>query len=46
MAKALIRPFALFVYEPIVQLLGIYVAFLNGTIYLFWTTMPSTFQGV
>jgi hypothetical protein len=32
-AKALIRPFALFVYEPIVQLLGVYMAFIYGVMY-------------
>lgn len=32
-AKALIRPFALFVREPIIQLLGIYMAFIYGTMY-------------
>ncbi|OJA14161.1 hypothetical protein AZE42_08932 [Rhizopogon vesiculosus] len=46
MAKGLIRPCALFVYEPIVQLLGIYVAFLDDIPPVFWTTMPSIFHGV
>ncbi|KAH9945465.1 MFS polyamine transporter [Epithele typhae] len=44
-AKALVRPFALFVREPIVQLLGVYMAFLYGTLYIFLTTMPSIFEG-
>ncbi|RDX43808.1 MFS polyamine transporter [Lentinus brumalis] len=44
--KALIRPFALFVREPIVQLLGVYMAFIYGTLYLFLTTIPAIFQGV
>lgn len=32
-AKALIRPFALFVREPIIQLIGIYMAFIYGIFY-------------
>ena len=32
-AKALIRPFALFFREPIVQMLGVYMAFVYGTMY-------------
>ena len=32
-AKALVRPFALFAYEPIVQLLGVYMAFVYGVMY-------------
>ncbi|KAF7986081.1 hypothetical protein HWV62_41485 [Athelia sp. TMB] len=44
--KGLIRPFALFVREPVVQLLGIYQAFSFGLLYVFVTTMPSIFQGV
>ncbi|KAI0366301.1 MFS polyamine transporter [Pilatotrama ljubarskyi] len=43
--KALIRPFVLFYHEPIVQLLGIYMAFVYGTLYLFLTTIPSIFEG-
>ena len=31
--KALARPFKLFIYEPIVQLLGLYMAFLYGLLY-------------
>ena len=31
--KALTRPFVLFVREPIIQLLGIYMAFIYGTMY-------------
>ncbi|KAG9310436.1 MFS polyamine transporter [Chiua virens] len=45
-AKSMIRPFALFVREPIIQLLGIYMAYLYGTIYLFLTTIPSIFEGI
>jgi hypothetical protein len=32
-AKSLVRPFALFVREPIIQLLGVYMAFIYGTLY-------------
>jgi len=32
-AKALIRPFVLFYYEPIMQLLGVYMAFIYGVLY-------------
>ncbi|KAI0051540.1 MFS polyamine transporter [Auriscalpium vulgare] len=43
--KALIRPFALFIYEPIIQVLGLYMAFVYGLLYLFITTIPSIFEG-
>jgi hypothetical protein len=46
MKKSLSRPFALFAHEPIVQLLGIYMAYLYGSLYLFLTTIPSIFQGI
>ncbi|KAG1723456.1 MFS polyamine transporter [Suillus lakei] len=46
MTTALSRPFALFAHEPIVQLLGVYMAYLYGILYLFLTTIPSIFQGV
>ncbi|KAG0698144.1 MFS polyamine transporter [Suillus ampliporus] len=46
MATSLNRPFALFFREPIVQLLGVYMAYIYGTFYLFLTTIPSMFQGV
>ncbi|KAI0309817.1 major facilitator superfamily domain-containing protein [Amylostereum chailletii] len=42
--KALVRPFALFVYEPIIQLLGVYMAFIYGLLYLFITTIPDIFE--
>ncbi|KAJ8502615.1 hypothetical protein ONZ45_g11590 [Pleurotus djamor] len=45
MKKSLIRPFMLFFAEPIVQLLGLYMAFIYGVFYLFLTTMPSIFEG-
>ncbi|EPQ50371.1 MFS polyamine transporter [Gloeophyllum trabeum ATCC 11539] len=45
-AKALTRPFQLFAYEPIIQLLGVYMAIIYGIMYLFLTTIPSIFQGI
>lgn len=45
MTKSLSRPFILFVHEPIVQLLAVYMSYLYGTLYLFLTTIPSIFQG-
>ncbi|KAA1478671.1 MFS polyamine transporter [Dentipellis sp. KUC8613] len=44
--KALFRPFILWVQEPIVQLLGVYMAFVYGLMYLFITTLPGIFEGV
>ncbi|PIL36204.1 MFS general substrate transporter [Ganoderma sinense ZZ0214-1] len=44
--NALVRPFVLFVREPIIQLLGCYMAFMYGTLYLFLTTIPLIFRGV
>ncbi|KAJ7105054.1 MFS polyamine transporter [Mycena crocata] len=44
-STALTRPFALFYHEPIVQLLGVYMAFIYGVFYLFLTSMPLMFQG-
>ena len=32
-SKALLRPFKLFIYEPIMQLLGLYLAFIYGVLY-------------
>ncbi|KAF9246143.1 MFS polyamine transporter [Melanogaster broomeanus] len=46
MTKALVRPFLMLYHEPILQLLGIYLAYLYGTIYLVLTTMPAMFEGV
>ncbi|TFY74084.1 hypothetical protein EWM64_g9928 [Hericium alpestre] len=43
---ALFRPFLMWVYEPIVQLLGLYMAFVYGLMYLFITTIPGIFEGV
>jgi len=42
-AKAMIRPFAIFFNEPIIQLLGLYMAFIYGTVYLILTTIPVIF---
>ncbi|KZV76811.1 MFS polyamine transporter [Peniophora sp. CONT] len=46
MRKSLIRPFVLFYYEPIIQLLGVYMAFVYGLMYLVLTTIPGIFEGV
>jgi len=32
-SKALLRPFKLLMYEPIMQLLGLYLAFIYGLLY-------------
>ncbi|KAF8800056.1 MFS polyamine transporter [Phlegmacium glaucopus] len=45
-ARSLIRPFQLFAQEPIIQLLGIYMAFIYGLFYLFLTTMPTIFADI
>ncbi|KDR79428.1 hypothetical protein GALMADRAFT_117698 [Galerina marginata CBS 339.88] len=45
-ARALTRPFQLFAREAIVQILGIYMAFIYGIFYLFLTTMPLIFSHV
>jgi len=42
--KALTRPFIMFYYEPIMQLLGIFNAFIYGLIYLFLVTIPDIFE--
>ncbi|KAL5480633.1 hypothetical protein ACEPAI_1904 [Sanghuangporus weigelae] len=44
--KAIIRPFVLFAYEPIIQLLGVYMAFVYGLVYLILTTVPGIFENV
>jgi hypothetical protein len=43
---ALTRPFQLLIYEPIVQVLGGYLAFIYGILYLFLTTLPRIFRTV
>jgi multidrug resistance protein len=45
-SKGLVRPFKLFMYEPIVQLLGLYMAFLYGLLYIYITTIPTIFRDV
>ncbi|KAI0782991.1 MFS polyamine transporter [Abortiporus biennis] len=40
MSKSLIRPFVLFAQEPIIQLFGIYMAFVYGSNYLVLCTLP------
>ncbi|KAJ7593505.1 MFS polyamine transporter [Mycena floridula] len=45
-SKAMIRPFALFIREPIIQIIGIYMALVYGIFYLFLTTLPSIFTDV
>ncbi|KAH9970653.1 major facilitator superfamily domain-containing protein [Russula compacta] len=44
--KALLRPFKLFMHETIMQLLGLYLAFIYRLLYLFLTTISTTFQDV
>ncbi|TCD61154.1 hypothetical protein EIP91_008834 [Steccherinum ochraceum] len=44
--KALIRPFQLFFGEAIIQVFGIYMAFIYGLLYLFLTSMPGIFKGI
>ncbi|KAK0451313.1 MFS polyamine transporter [Desarmillaria tabescens] len=44
--KALVRPFTLFVREPIVQIVALYMAFLYGVFYLYLTTIPTIFREV
>ncbi|KAI0751877.1 MFS polyamine transporter [Daedaleopsis nitida] len=44
--KALVRPFMLFTCEPIIQLLGAYMALVYGTLYIFLTTLTSIFERV
>ncbi|PPQ92011.1 hypothetical protein CVT25_004868 [Psilocybe cyanescens] len=45
-SKALTRPFQIFAHEAIVQILGIYMAFVYGLFYLFLTTIPSIFNNI
>lgn len=44
--KALVRPFTLFVREPIVQIVAVYMAFIYGVFYLYLTTIPTIFREV
>ncbi|KAF7327036.1 MFS polyamine transporter [Mycena kentingensis (nom. inval.)] len=43
---ALTRPFIIFYHEPIIQLLGVYMAFIYGVFYIFLVSMPPMFQNV
>jgi len=43
-ATALTRPFLHFIYEPIIQLLGVYLAFTYGLTYIVFVTLPDIFQ--
>ncbi|KAF8876577.1 MFS polyamine transporter [Infundibulicybe gibba] len=45
-SKALTRPFLLFLREPIIQLFGLYLAFVYGLFYLFLTTIPGIFSQI
>ncbi|TFY63511.1 hypothetical protein EVJ58_g3220 [Rhodofomes roseus] len=45
-SRSLVRPFKLFFREPIIMLLGIYMAFVYGTLYLFLTTIDGMFEGI
>ncbi|KAI0964038.1 hypothetical protein AcW1_000955 [Taiwanofungus camphoratus] len=45
-ARSLFRPFALFVQEPIIQLFGLYMAFVYGITYLVLTTIPDIFTNI
>jgi len=46
MVRSLVRPFVLFAEEPIIQLFGVYLAFVYGTIYLVLTTIPLVFTEI
>ncbi|KAG6860812.1 hypothetical protein C0995_007313 [Termitomyces sp. Mi166 len=43
--KALTRPFLIFSQEYIVQLIGAYMAFIYGLLYVFLTAIPGIFEG-
>ncbi|KAF9010981.1 MFS polyamine transporter [Hymenopellis radicata] len=45
-SKALVRPFVIFVREPIIQVVGLYMAFVYGVFYLYLTTIPTIFRDV
>ncbi|OCH94668.1 MFS polyamine transporter [Obba rivulosa] len=44
--QAVFRPFQLFIQEPMIQLLGVYLAFVYGVVYLVLTVMPEIFANV
>ncbi|KAF7800103.1 hypothetical protein EIP86_011347 [Pleurotus ostreatoroseus] len=43
---AMTRPFIMFAQEPILQLFGLYFAFVYGTVYLVLTTIPAIFTNI
>ncbi|GAA6015567.1 hypothetical protein JCM8202_001036 [Rhodotorula sphaerocarpa] len=45
-AKGMIRPFSLFISEPIIQLFAAYMSVIYGTIYILLTTTSSIYEGV
>ncbi|KAB8228940.1 major facilitator superfamily domain-containing protein [Aspergillus alliaceus] len=44
--KNLIRPFRLLITQPIVQVLSLYLAYLNGILYLMVATFPDVWTGI
>ncbi|KAH9950927.1 MFS polyamine transporter [Amylocystis lapponica] len=44
--KALVRPFLMLSQEPVIQLVGVYMAFVYGIIYIVLTTIPLIFTEV
>ena len=46
LGKHLVRPFRLLATQPIVQVLSLYVAYLNGILYLMVATFPQLWTGV
>ncbi|KAI0073827.1 MFS polyamine transporter [Panus rudis PR-1116 ss-1] len=46
MVKAMIRPFDIFFHEPIIQLLGFYLAAVYGILYLVLTMLPGMYANV
>ncbi|KAI0090532.1 MFS polyamine transporter [Irpex rosettiformis] len=46
LVRSLVRPFVLFVEEPIIQLFGVYMAFVYGVIYIVLTTLPDIYTNV
>ncbi|TFY73730.1 hypothetical protein EWM64_g10283 [Hericium alpestre] len=45
-SKALVRPFQFLLYEPIIQLFGLYMAFLYAMCYLILTTIPGIYSEI
>ncbi|KAF9528077.1 MFS polyamine transporter [Crepidotus variabilis] len=44
--RSMFRPFIMFFQEPIMQLFGVYMAFLYGLLYVYLTTIPRIFAEV